>query len=403
MTGADGQDGATRRPLGPLKALVYATLAASLVLALIEGLAALAEPHLFPYKRSLPIASPGAPGTEAFTEEAAQQRAHLDPSALPSAGHTGIPLAADAQRGWSLPPNSEVQVSGVVIRGNSLGMRGSDLTPPVPGEVRLFTLGDSSIFGDGVDEVDVFSTVSAGMLARAWDRRVLGVIGAVPGHDSGQSLNTLKGLGERVRPTWVIVGNLWSDLYRREDPSTDPYVYLPPVKGILRKSALYRLMWRGMSPWLNATQVRWIEDQEDVGDVEDETLRVPLRDYLRNLSEMAEVTRRLGARIAFLILPAPMDFDAVPVPDAVSQYRLGMKRVAAREGAPLLDGPALFKDRGGGPALFWDNVHPTAEGHFLLGTGLSELLEPFGPPPAGRSQYAAQDDSAAGARSGGGE
>ncbi len=370
--------------------VLFSAMATVLVLLVIEGVCRLIEPRFFPYRRSVPIAAPAAPGADALREKLAAARDKA-PEDLPR--HMPIPLAENPETGWGLEPNSRFDLEGVSIRANSLGLRGDEIPPLERGEVRLFTLGDSSIYGDGVLE-EVFSSVAAALLGKAWGRKVVGLIGAVPGHDSGQSLKTLKRLGRKVDPTWVVIGNLWSDVYRADGahPIADDLSYLPPVKQRLRGYATYRILWQLLSPWLATQQVRWIQSREDVGRLEGGVgTRVPLEEYIANLRAMVAEARALGARVAFLILPAPMDFDKVPPPITVQKYRYAMRSLAEKLGAPLVDGPAVFKAAHAPMTCFLDQVHPSAQGHQLLGKALAEALLKVGPPPPGQSHYGPVD------------
>ena len=71
------------------------------------------------------------------------------------------------------------------------------------------------------------------------------------------------------------------------------------------------------------------------------------------------------------------DLDTTPSQGkAWDPYRQVMKDTAARHGAPLLDIPTLFTESGlSKEALFLDEMHPTAEGHRLMGEALTALLE----------------------------
>ena len=63
-----------------------------------------------------------------------------------------------------------------------------------------------------------------------------------------------------------------------------------------------------------------------------------------------------------------------------------MRLVAAEVGAPLVDGPTLFAERGLGVEGFLDKVHPAVGGHEALGEALAAALaaEPEPDPrPAG--------------------
>lgn len=358
------------------KVFLFSLLAVALSVGLAEGVARVLEPTFFPYKRTLPLAAPRAPGRDELRGAQHKEKLLLQNHAAPDWAER-LPLVASEELGWSLAAGEHFTAHGAEIRTNSLGMRGPELSPKVEGERRLFTLGDSSIFGDGVREEHIFSTVAAQILQDAWGVKVTGVIGGVPGHDTSQSLARLKSLGPRVAPDWVVIGNLWSDVYRAEQElGADAFGYLPPMKERLRGSALYRLLWRVYSPWLRAREVRWLADRGDVGEVEGPGgTRVPLPRYIENLRAMVEESKSLGARVAFLILPAPLDFDAVPPPDTVDRFRLAMKAVAEDVGAPLLNGPEFFESEGAGVGYFKDQVHPNQEGHALLGLGLGELIK----------------------------
>ncbi len=376
-----------RTPLSLIRKILFSLVATFALLLMVEGVCRLIEPHFFPWKRSIPLPAPAAPGSEELREKLAEIRRKAPPAL---SNHIPIPLQEDPDRGWALTPNSRYVMDGISFRVNSQGLRGAEIPPLTPGEIRLFTLGDSSIYGSSVREDEVFSSVTAAILSRVWNRKVVGVIGAVPGHDSGQSLQTLRLVGEQVHPTWVIVGNLWSDVYRRDGAHSilEDLAYLPPVKQRLRGYATYRIMWQLLSPWLNSQKVRWIQSREDVGNLQDGPgTRVPIEEYVANLRAIVAESRKLGARVAFLVLPAPLDFDQVPPPTTVQAYRFAMRHLAEDIGAPLVDGPALFKEAQVPLTYFLDNVHPAPEGHRLLGEALAQALMEVGPPPQGKSVY----------------
>lgn len=369
-----------------LRKLLFSLLAVLLCLSLLEGLARLAAVFLEPAGRTLPVPAPQAEGKARLKalidRDREDQRQH--------SARTHIPMVSDPTRGWSLPARTRIDAAGVVLNINSLGLRGDELTAPAAGEVRLMTLGDSSIMGQGVDEVHVFSSLAARLLSQGWKRKVTGVIGATPGYTSTQSLQTLSRFGKKVRPAWVVIGAIWSDVYRRDRmyPMTASG-HEPRASSLPGRSALYGLLRRAAAPLLNSRQVRFMENREDIGHTgSGATTRVPLQQYINNLRQLAALSSKLGARVVFLCLPAPLDFDEVPPPDTVQQYRLAMRRVAAQTGALFLDGPALFKKKGAAPAShFFDQVHPDFKGHLLLGVELARLIADQGPPPPGSNHY----------------
>ncbi len=364
--------------------LLYAAAAVVLCLLALEGIAMVLVANLAPGGRTLPVPAPQAEGKERLKalidkdREAERRRAE-----------THIPMVADRERGWSLPARTRIDAAGVALNINSLGLRGAELTAPSPGEVRIFTLGDSSIMGQGVDEVHVFSSLAARLLAQGWKRKVVGVIGATPGYTSTQSLQTLRRFGRRVGPAWVVVGTIWSDVYRRDRMYPMTASGHAPAAAPRWRPALLRLLARVAAPLLPSRLVRFMDSRDDIGGAAAPT-RVPLARYVQNLEQMAALAKKLGARVVFLCLPAPLDFDQVPAPDTVRRYRGAMRRVAKDSGGLFLDGPALFRQKGARPAShFFDQVHPDFKGHLLLGAELARLIHDVGPPPAGKNRYGA--------------
>jgi lysophospholipase L1-like esterase len=130
-----------------------------------------------------------------------------------------------------------------------------------------------------------------------------------------------------------------------------------------------------LAPLLRPQRVRFLTSAQDLGQPgSSRPPRADLLAYAGALRQMAARSSAAGADPVFLVLPAPLDFDRVPVPEVVAEYRQAMCQVAAEVEAPCLDGPTLFREAGAGPAWFLDQVHPAAVGHELLGEALAEVL-----------------------------
>lgn len=349
-----------RRP-SRRRRLAFTLVAVVLGLWALEGAAWVAEPYVRPPQATIPTPGPQQL-SPAFSERLRKDRGKMQ----------HLPMIEREAEGWGLEPGTVRQEGSVTLRTNTLGLRGPEVGPRAADEGRLFTTGDSSIYGLGVQETYVFSSVAAAKLATTWGSPVSAVIGGVPGYDSRQSITQLRRLGPTVRPTWVVIANMWSDIYdiRQVDDAHTALLTGP------RRFATWRVGRLLLAPWLVSRKVTWAESRGQIGD--DAHTRVPLADYLTNLAGMAAEARTLGARPVYVMLPAPMDLDAAPVPETVLAFREAMRRVAEREDAPLLDGPALFRSRGVGLGYWNDQVHPSPEGHQLLGEGLAALLGPLG-------------------------
>ncbi len=328
---------------------------------LLEGAAAVAERTLIPRHRTIPLPRPGVEDPE-FSGKITAARRSLE-----------IPLAQNESGSWTLAPASQTVEGGVLTRINRLGLRGPDPVPKEDGEIRLFSLGDSSVFGYGVPERDVFTSVAAQALSARWSRNVTAWIGAVPGHSSEQSLQVLQEHGARYAPDWVIIANQWSDVFFQDKGAR----FVEKAAGPMRTFATYRVARLLLSPWLAARRVRFIDGGGDIGNAGNN--RVPLPRYLDNLRRLGATSRSLGAQPAFLILPAPLDLDEVAPPEAVVEYRAAMRLVAEELDAPLVDGPEVFRDPVVTLGYFLDQVHPSEPGHHLLGEALVEALVARGP------------------------
>ena len=107
---------------------------------------------------------------------------------LELAGRLTVPAPAertdgfvnDSQLGWALPKASTMQWRGKAVRINRLGLRGPE---PASGEKLALIVGDSSVFGDGVDDHQTM----AAQLERALDGRMKVQNGGVPGYTCWQS------------------------------------------------------------------------------------------------------------------------------------------------------------------------------------------------------------------------
>jgi lysophospholipase L1-like esterase len=351
-------------PLSRSRRALYTLVAIALVFWGIEGAAWMVEPGLMTPQRTLPLPRPGR--DEGFLEEAAKVRNTLG----------GIAMVQDDATEWGLPADRVVMSGNVPCRINTLGLRGPELGPRAPGEERLLTLGDSSVFGDGVPEANVFSSVAAQQLTRSWGRPVAGVIGGVPGHDSSQSLARLRDKGAAIAPTWVVVANLWSDVYK-DNGFLRPSATVQAVRTPLRTFATYRVARILLAPYLIRQKVGWIASMDDdvgAGTDSEARARVLLRDYVANLRAIAEEAKKLGAKPAFLALPAPIDLDPAGPPDDILEYRAAMRAVADELGAPFVDTPAWLKSHGGTIGHFADQVHPNPHGHKLIGDALAAAL-----------------------------
>ena len=273
---------------------------------------------------------------------------------------------------WEYAPGERFEL-GRPVRINSLGLRGAE---PASGE-RLMVTGDSSVYGYGVDDDEVYVVRAARELGMS------PINAAIPGYSSFQTRNLLELRGWALEPSVVVIGNLWSD--NNFDSFVDRELLsayddwersgVGVARRMLSWSALYRVLDARLrvltGSEAEARKVGWTVG----GGTPSGHRRVALADYAANLQHLAERARDEGADVVFLVLPHPDDLTPREGPAAWTPYRDVMRGVAARVGAPLVDGPALVAASGlGREALFLDEMHPTAAGHALLADALVEVL-----------------------------
>ena len=280
---------------------------------------------------------------------------------------------------WELAPGVRDQRGHAVVI-NSLGLRGPEVErPKPPGRRRLVATGDSSVFGDGVADDEVFGVQLAARLGPGVDF----VNAAVPGYSTWQTLNLLRMRVLDLEPDLLLVGNLWSDnnfdaFVDRELLSAYAAWAEGPVAGarrLLATSALFRVLdWR-LRVARRAEAVRTVGFMLGSGDKIGRR-RVAIEDYAANLDTIAILARAHGAGVLFLVL-ANVE-DLVPAPGgrpAWEPYRQVMRDTARRHGAQVVEVPALFRASGLSPGeLFVDQMHPSATGHRIIARELATVL-----------------------------
>lgn len=280
-------------------------------------------------------------------------------------------MEPSATMGW-VPVPGESRAFGVPGKTwiNQQRIRNPELAPPAPGEKRLLTLGDSTVYGVLVNDREVFSAVAADRLQRKLRSPVTAINGGVPGYSSEQSRRLLTGSLAEVPFDILVVATQWSDSQPADAP--DAWRFSPVASAISRgllSSGLYRLMDYLLVGPRDPEQVAW-QLGEEPG-----SRRVPLRAYTRNLHKFADIARARGAEPVYLLLPSDRDVRGEPLEPPRPSYREAMRAVAAEEGALLIDGAAPFA--GGAPTLMLDDVHPSRGGHRLLGETVAAGLLPL--------------------------
>ena len=126
---------------------------------------------------------------------------------------------------YVLRPASTVRVRNFTVHVNRLGLRGPETSRiPPAGRRRILALGDSVVYGEGLDEADGFPALLEREL-NARDGEPTEVLnGAAPGYDTESELAYLREVGLALAPSEVILGVSLNDF--GPAPGLTPFGFL---------------------------------------------------------------------------------------------------------------------------------------------------------------------------------
>ena len=275
---------------------------------------------------------------------------------------------------WELIPGAHLERGGHVTV-NGLGLRDRDRGPK--SRPRALAVGDSSVYGFGNDDDEVFTALLEGRFPADF------VNAAVPGYSTFQVINQLRGRTLALEPDLLLVATLWSDnnfdsFSDRELLASYAGWTASPVarlRALLDHSALFRrLDWHlRVSP--SATQARTVGWQVGGDAARSGNRRVALGDYAQNLDTLCEMMSSRQGGVVYVLLANREDVRALGHDPAWGPYRDAMREAARRCRAPLVDLPAAFAATGkSADALFLDLMHPTPLGHQVMADAVEATL-----------------------------
>lgn len=287
-------------------------------------------------------------------------------------GREGVLMRAHPTRMWSLRPG-EVEGFGVTYGVDDDGLR---RCPGGEGP-RILTLGDSSIFGHGLEDED---TLHGRLQAALADRGVASeacTVG-IPGYSTEQTLLLMDELGWDLQPDLLVVGNLWSDNNVDGFVDADWLAALRSPAQRVENALSYSRLWTSVRPKPpeHSLHIGWIRTPDVQGH-----RRVPLTDYARNLDRIVSEAAERGVGAVFL---APCNRYKLEgeVPDAQwDDYFDAMQRVAAHRSVPVVEAlPALQAAGIAVDEAFLDQMHPTGAANGLYADALADALVEAGWP-----------------------
>ncbi len=295
--------------------------------------------------------------------------------------HTGAPyLPGNPYLLWEMSPGTRTEL-GAKVEVNTMGLRGPEISKgKPPGIRRVLVVGDSSVYGHGVHQNEVFSH----LLNESLGPSVEVINGGIPGYSTFQTLNLLELRGWNLAPDLLIIANLWSD--NNFDSFVDKDLiskrsafessWAAPASTLLQKSALYRwLDWKiRLAPRAEEVKkVGWMLGRGSAGGHR----RVEINDYAENLHTMVRLARSQGSDVLFLALANTVDLGVeTEGAHAWPLYREVMEHIALQVGAPFVSiKPVLEASDTPVSDLFIDEMHPSPKGHAIIARTLENRLE----------------------------
>jgi lysophospholipase L1-like esterase len=280
-------------------------------------------------------------------------------------------------------PNESLEMGGIHMDFNSLGVRDREPPPKTPGTTRILCLGDSVTFGAGVPWELTYPQRLAAMLGPAGDV----VTAAVGGWNTVQEARFLARNVDRLAPDVVVLLYVIND-NERIDPW---FVARQPIENwrtwihrhLVMQSRLYE--W---ASWLYVARIKDVDWPAIIHMNEQRRAEAgappPFTDadpgWLESraaLGRIVDVSRAHGARVVFFM----WNLGRYP-PGDTALARL--REVGAERGVPVYDTAQLY-DR------YWEFVnnpyadpHPNAAGHERLAAEVARVLRAEGWVPAGR-------------------
>lgn len=279
---------------------------------------------------------------------------------------------------------------------NSLGYRGPVFQEKKAADtLRIVCMGDSCTLGWGVHDDETYCHLLQELLQRRFKKNIETINAGVLGYASSQGLHQLQTRILDLKPDLIIVSYNWNDhsaaismdsmqtndksLPDRELPRAGLLYRVGRDLSLLRTFQLMQSAAQNLLPANgNKARVAAPSDPESDADSIPTALRVPLSDYVENLTNMVRIAHDHG------IIPILMTQPFIPQADADNvnlflqekqvEYNTALMHVGFQEGVYSVDMSPTFEAHKPLRNLFSSRVHPTAEGQRLIAVKLANMI-----------------------------
>jgi lysophospholipase L1-like esterase len=318
-------------------------------------------------------------------------RGSLDPGIeIPSDRRVGlghmIRMSRNPRIIYELKPHLSVIYEGAPVTTNSQGFRSPEMAPRRNNSLRLVGIGDSFMFGQGVDDNEPYLQVLARRLQAQpepprWEVASL----AVPGYNTVMEVESFKEKGLPLTPSLVVIEFVGNDL------SVPNFVHSPrPVLSVRRSFLVDFVRWRTRIDWnktlwrklqVAGLQAIVIEDPEGLAQVIDPELVPPQyrhlvgwQAYRGALEELQMLAAVHGFRVLWISLAAHeggLKEQARLIADKLGMLTLDVGPVFRR----YLDRYGYGRYLGSPLSASDEDGHPSVLGHRLAGEAIFHFLE----------------------------
>lgn len=283
-----------------------------------------------------------------------------------------------------------------VININSDGFVGKELEKSGKDLFRIFTVGDSTTFGDG-NVKNTYPALLENLLKEnnKTKKRIEVVNGGVEGLNSEMALLRLNSKGPMLSPDVITIYIGWNDLMKSEPYSQQTDKPMSGVVGALDKlwitKGIRKLMFFYVRPNLAPPKVG-INSRTGQFDKYVPSL------YQDNLKKLITSARGLGAKVLLVNLPTILRIDMTlqdikksnivfpyytsayavgDLLDLLATYNKSIATVAKELNVPLIDLSSRFTEIKNIKPYFYDTMHASKKGRVVIANKFYESLLKF--------------------------
>ena len=296
----------------------------------------------------------------------------------------------DPDIGWVMVPSDIHYTYENLVKINKLGFRDSEISAKHPQEYRILAVGDSHIYGQGIDEKELMTTFMEQELNKTSSSCQFNIINmGVRAYSTNNELAMLKKIGLSLDPDHIIVFFYINDIvpvdiasrYRRfadmdwytfdfSGKPTDKVIAKWEKIELIRNSAF--LMWAYDIYNSLANKSNYI-NKLLLGEIDD-GLRINIENTINTLDEIRLVSEERGVRLTLAIIPVSAQVTKI-FPRQI--YQSTLKKYAENSELDFVD---LLPDLRSHYIQFQDSLvlpfdgHYNSQGHSVMAHTIYEHL-----------------------------